>query len=67
MLPMTALILIMAVPLIGLAIDGTLLYIVKARLQGAVDGAALAAARALARGANDSAQMTSAKMRPRLT
>ena len=60
-LPMTALILIMAVPLIGLAIDGTLLYIGEGTLQGAADGAALAAARALARGSNDSAQTTSAK------
>jgi len=57
----SAVILVMAVPMIGLAIDGTLLYIVKSRLQGAVDGAALAAARALARGSNSAAQINSAK------
>jgi Flp pilus assembly protein TadG len=57
----SAVILVMAVPMIGLAIDGTMLYIIKSRLQGAVDGAALAAARALARGSDSAAQTTSAK------
>jgi Flp pilus assembly protein TadG len=50
----------MAVPLIGLAIDGTMLYIVKCRLQGAVDGAALAGGRALSRGNDSDAQKTAA-------
>ena len=57
----TAVILVMAVPMAGLAIDGTVLYIVKCRLQGAVDGAALAAARSLARGSDDPSQIASAK------
>lgn len=58
----TAVILVMAVPMAGLAIDGTILYILKCRLQGAVDGAALAAARSLARGSDDAAQVDSAKI-----
>jgi Flp pilus assembly protein TadG len=58
---MTAVIMMTAIPLIGLAIDGTLLYIVKCRLQGAVDGAALVAARSLARGADTNAQKISAQ------
>jgi Flp pilus assembly protein TadG len=58
----TACILVMAVPMAGLAIDGTVLYILKCRLQGAVDGAALAAARSLARGSDDTAQVSSAKI-----
>lgn len=53
-------ILVMAIPMIGLAIDGTMLYIIKCRLQGAVDGAALAAAKALSRGSDDTAQKTAA-------
>lgn len=57
----TAVILVMAVPMAGLAIDGSVLYILKCRLQGAVDGAALAAARSLARGSDDTAQVDSAK------
>ena len=57
----TAVILVMAVPMAGLAIDGSILYILKCRLQGAVDGAALAAARSLARGSDDTAQVDSAK------
>jgi Flp pilus assembly protein TadG len=57
----TAVILVMAVPMAGLAIDGTILYILKCRLQGAVDGSALAAARSLARGSDDSSQIDSAK------
>jgi uncharacterized membrane protein len=57
----TAVILVMAVPMAGLAIDGTMLYILKCRLQGAVDGAALAAARSLARGSDDNTQVDSAK------
>ena len=57
----SAVILVMAIPMVGLAIDGTMLYIIKCRLQGAVDGAALAAARALARGSDGTAQIASAK------
>src|SRR5882762_113763 len=57
----TAVILVMAVPMMGLAIDGTMLYVLKCRLQGAVDGAALAAAKALSRGSDGNAQQTAAK------
>ena len=57
----TAMTMIIIVPMIGLAIDASILYIVKAKLQGAVDGAALAGARALARGANGAAQIASAQ------
>ena len=39
--------LIFPYPMIGLAVDVGMLYVVKARLQGAVDGGSLAAARAL--------------------
>jgi hypothetical protein len=54
-------ILIISVPVIGLVIDVTFLYIDKARLQGSVDGAALAGAKALARGSDDPTQQASAK------
>jgi Mg-chelatase subunit ChlD len=53
-------ILVMAIPMVGLAIDGTMLYIIRCRLQGAVDGAALAAAKALSRGNDDTAQKAAA-------
>jgi Flp pilus assembly protein TadG len=53
--------LVLLIPVTGLAIDVTLLYVDKARLQGAVDGAALAGAEGLARGTSDAAQQTSAK------
>ncbi len=57
----TALMLVLAVPVMGLMFDGTLLFIIKSRLQGAVDGAALAAARGLARGADSTAQIAAAQ------
>jgi Flp pilus assembly protein TadG len=53
--------LLIAIPLMGLAIDGTLLYVSKAQLQGAVDGAALAAAKSLARGTTSASQITNAQ------
>jgi Flp pilus assembly protein TadG len=40
------------IPLVGLAIDGSMLYIVQAKLAGAVDGAALGAGRLLGTTAN---------------
>ncbi|HUJ23377.1 MAG TPA: pilus assembly protein TadG-related protein [Bryobacteraceae bacterium] len=40
------------VPLVGLAIDGSMLYTVQAKLQSAVDGAALGAGRLLGTNAN---------------
>jgi Mg-chelatase subunit ChlD len=43
---------IFLVPLVGLAIDGTMLYIVQAKLSSAVDGAALGAGRLLGTAAN---------------
>jgi Flp pilus assembly protein TadG len=57
----TSIMLTILVPVMGLAIDVTLIYVDKARLQGAVDGAALAGAESLSRGATDSAQITAAK------
>src|SRR3984885_14550778 len=53
--------LIFIIPMIGLAVDVGMMYVVKARLQGAVDGASLAAARALNLGQTPAAQATSAK------
>ncbi len=49
------------VPAVGLMIDVSVLYSVRARFQAAVDGAALAAARALNLGQTTSAQATAAK------
>ena len=49
------------VPLVGLAIDGTMLYSVKARLQSAVDGGAIAAAQSLNSGINFAAQQLAAE------
>ena len=34
----SCIILLLAIPMFGLSIDGTLLYIAKSQLQGAVDG-----------------------------
>jgi len=48
------------IPLVGLAIDATMLYSVKLKLQTAVDGGALAAVYALSAGQNDTAQKTAA-------
>src|ERR1700686_4418621 len=53
--------LVFLIPMIGLAVDVGMLYVVKARLQAAVDGAALAAARALNLGQTTSAQAASAQ------
>lgn len=57
----TAIVLTIVVPVMGLMFDGTLLFIIKAQLQGAVDGAALAGARSLARGADSAAQISAAQ------
>src|SRR5690242_10994791 len=46
--------LVVFIPLVGLAIDGTRLYIVQAKLSAAVDGAALGAGRLLGTVANTS-------------
>jgi len=52
---------IFLIPMIGLAVDVGMLYVIKARLQGAVDGASLAAARSLNLGQTTAAQAVSAK------
>jgi Flp pilus assembly protein TadG len=49
------------VPLVGLAIDATLMYSVKAKLQSAVDGGAIAAAQSLKSGINFTAQRATAE------
>ena len=48
------------VPMVGLAIDAGVLYMVKSKLQTAVDGAALGAARSLSRGLTIASQQASA-------
>ncbi len=57
----TAIMLVILIPVIGLAIDVSILYVDKSRLQGAVDGAALAGAKALSRGNDDATQKANAK------
>ena len=57
----TAIMMLLALPMMGLMLDSTLLFIIKARLQASVDAAALAGARGLARGADGAAQITSAQ------
>ncbi|MBV8819315.1 MAG: VWA domain-containing protein, partial [Acidobacteriaceae bacterium] len=52
---------VILIPIVGLAIDGSVLFATKARLQAAVDGAALAGARALARGVDDATQTANAQ------
>ncbi len=49
------------VPLVGLGIDATMLYSVKAKLQAAVDGGAIAAAQSLNSGVNFTAQQATAQ------
>lgn len=56
----SSLLLIFVIPILGLSIDATLLYVVKTQLQGAVDGAALAASKSLSRGADDAAHKQAA-------
>src|SRR5580704_16662899 len=43
---------LLLIPLVGLAVDGTRLYIVQSKLSAAVDGAALGAGRLLGTNAN---------------
>jgi hypothetical protein len=47
-------------PVVGLAIDAGVMYVIKSKLQTAVDGAALGAARSLSRGQDIPSQQTSA-------
>lgn len=44
---LTLMLMTVLLPMVGLAIDVTMLYVVKAKLQGAVDGAVLAAGRSI--------------------
>lgn len=52
MLLFTTMLALVLVPLVGLAIDGTMCYIVQAKLSAAADGAALGAGRLLGTNAN---------------
>ncbi len=56
----TAITLLFLVPLVGLAIDGGLAFIVKARMGAALDSAALAAGRGLTTGTTQSAAASAA-------
>jgi Flp pilus assembly protein TadG len=58
---LTALMLTFIIPLVGLAIDGSMLYAVKARMSTASDAAALAAARSLSVGRDFSEQAAEAE------
>jgi Flp pilus assembly protein TadG len=58
---MTALTMLVSIPLVGLAVDVSVLYMIRGKLQQAVDAAALAGARALANGSTVSAQAASAQ------
>ena len=51
---------VVLLPLVGLAVDGTVLYLVQAKLSAAVDAAALAAARSLSVGLDLTSQTASA-------
>ena len=53
---------LLVIPLIGLAIDGSVLYWTKAKLSSAVDAAALAAARSLTLDASGAAQQSAAQV-----
>ena len=54
------LLLLVIVPMMGLAVDGGILYLLKARLTQAVDSAALSGARSLSRGQDIGSQTASA-------
>ena len=58
---MTAMTMLVSIPLVGLAVDVAVLYMIRGKLQQAADAGALAGARALANGANTSAQASSAQ------
>jgi Flp pilus assembly protein TadG len=51
---------VVMLPLVGLAIDGSILYLIQAKLSAAVDAASLAAARSLSVGLTLASQTTSA-------
>ena len=58
---MTALTMLVCIPLVGLAVDVSVLYMIRGKLYQAVDAAALAGARALANGTTTGAQASSAQ------
>jgi Flp pilus assembly protein TadG len=58
---MTTLTMLVSIPLVGLAVDVSVLYMIRGKLFQAVDSASLAGARALANGANTNAQTSSAQ------
>ena len=60
---LTALMLVMTIPIVGLAIDAGLLYLIRARLSSACDAAALATARNLNLGMNLTDQTANATAR----
>jgi Flp pilus assembly protein TadG len=62
-LPLTALFLVFMIPMIGLAVDAGVLYVLKAKLQTSADAAAIAAARCLNVGLTLAAQEATAKNR----
>src|SRR5580700_12197512 len=51
---------VVMLPLVGLAIDGSILYLIQAKLSAAVDAASLAAARSLSVGLTLASQTASA-------
>src|SRR5271170_5839037 len=57
----TVMLVLLVTPLVGLAIDGAVLYLIQARLAAAVDAAALAGARSLSVGLTLASQTASAQ------
>jgi Flp pilus assembly protein TadG len=58
---LTTLSLVLLVPMVGLAIDVSMLYMIRAKLSGAVDAAVLAGAQSLANGGDAGTQRASAQ------
>jgi Mg-chelatase subunit ChlD len=58
---LSALLCLAFIPVVGLAIDGSLAYLMRLKISTAADAAALAGARALSVGADQTAQTTSAE------
>ena len=58
---LTTLSLVLLVPMVGLAIDVSVLYMIRAKLSGAVDAAVLAGAQSLANGGDAATQRASAQ------
>jgi hypothetical protein len=56
----TVMLLLVVIPMVGLAIDGAVLYVIRARLNAATDAAALAGARSLSVGLDIASQTASA-------